>query len=96
MKYLDTISKAHDLVCQARNLLDELETNLRNDTDVDVEVDGLILDWVEALENVEDPLFSGCNIDHINELPEKIASGETTVIDWRDGIAKTVYKEAQS
>lgn len=90
MKYLDTIKEAHDLVCKARNLLDELETDLRDDTDVDVEVDGLILDWIESLENIEDPLFSGCNIENINELPEKVASGERTVIDWRDGIAKGV------
>jgi len=95
MKYIDTIKEAHDLVCKARNLLDELRTPLASDIDVLVEVDQIVSDWIEALENVEDPLFSGCNIEHINELPEKIASGETTVIDWRDGIAKTVYKEVE-
>lgn len=95
MNYLETIKKAHDLVCQARNLLDELRTPLADDKDVHVEVDQLIIDWVEALQDVEDPLFSGCNIENINELPEMVASGETTVIDWRDGVAKTVYREAE-
>jgi tRNA A58 N-methylase Trm61 len=74
MTYLETISKTHDLVCQAKNLLDELATDLRNDTDVDAEVDHLILDLMEDLENVEDSLFSGCNIDHINDLPEKLGA----------------------
>lgn len=72
MKYIDTIKEAHDLVCKARNLLEELDVDLWNDKDVLVEVNTLISDWATALEDVEDPLFSGCNIDHINELPKKL------------------------
>lgn len=72
MNYLETIKKAHDLVCQARNLLEELDRDLWDDKDVFVEVNTLISDWATALEEVEDPLFSGCNIEHINELPKKL------------------------
>ena len=72
MTYLETIKKAHDLVCQARNLLDEASSDMACDTDVNVEVDVLFDDWTAALEEVEDQLFSGCNIADINELPESV------------------------
>lgn len=72
MNYLDTIKEAHDLVCKARNLLDETKSSMSGDTDVNVEVDQLFDDWVGALETVEDQLFSGCDIEHVNELPEKV------------------------
>jgi len=72
MNYLDTIKEAHDLVCKARNLLDELRTPLADDKDILIEVDQIIIDWVEGLQDIEDPLFSGCNIEHINELPKKL------------------------
>jgi len=72
MTYLETIKKAHDLVCQARNLLDETRSTMSYDPDVHVEVDILFYDWTVALEEVEDQLFSGCNIADINELPESV------------------------
>jgi hypothetical protein len=72
MNYLDTIKEAHDLVCKARNLLDETRSTMSCDTDVNVEVDILFDDWTAALEEVEDQLFSGCNIADINELPESV------------------------
>lgn len=71
-EHLEKIKKAHDLVCHARNLLNELSSDLKDDKDVMIEVDGIIDEWAETLENVEDPLFSGCNIEDINELLEAI------------------------
>ena len=76
MNHLETIKKAHDLVSQARNLLNELSSDLKNDTDVMIEVDYIIDEWAETLENVEDPLFTGCNIEDINELLEAINNEE--------------------
>ena len=73
MTYLETIKKAHDLVCQARNLLDEASSDIACDTDVNVEVDQVIEDIVARLEEVEDALFSGCNIEDINELADVVA-----------------------
>ena len=67
MKYLDTIKEAHDLVCKARNLVDELGTDLAQDTDVNSEIDLLVSDLVDQIQTAEDTLFSGCNIDDINE-----------------------------
>ena len=71
-EHLEKIKKAHDLVCNARNLLNELSSDLKDDKDVMIEVDGIIDEWAETLENVEDPLFSGCNIEDINELLEAL------------------------
>ena len=72
MKYLETIKEVHDLVCYARNRLDEASSDMACDTDVNVEVDQLFTDWITALEDVEDQLFTGCNITDINELPESV------------------------
>ena len=72
MKYLETIKEVHDLVCYARNRLDEAASDMACDTDVNVEVDQVFTDWITALEEVEDQLFSGCNIADINELPESV------------------------
>lgn len=73
MNYLQTIKEAHDLVCKARNLLDELSSDISCDTDVNVEVDQVVDDLVGQLEEVEDALFSGCNIAEINELADVVA-----------------------
>jgi hypothetical protein len=72
MKYLETIKEVHDLVCYARNRLDEAASDMACDTDVNVEVDQVFTDWITALEDVEDQLFTGCNITDINELPESV------------------------
>ena len=72
MTYLETIKKAHDLVCQARNLLDEASSVMACDTDVHVEVDQVFTDWVADLENVEDQLFTGCNVEDINDLVKEL------------------------
>jgi hypothetical protein len=72
MTYLETIKKAHDLVCQARNLLDEASSDMACDTDVNVEVDQVFTDWGTALEDVEDQLFTGCNVEDINDLVKKL------------------------
>ena len=72
MTYLETIKKAHDLVCQARNLLDEASSDMSTDIDVHTEIDQVFTDWVTALEDVEDQLFTGCNVEDINELPESV------------------------
>ena len=72
MTYLETIKKAHDLVCQARNLLDEASSYMACDTDVNVEVDQVFTDWVTALEDVEDQLFTGCNVEDINDLVKEL------------------------
>jgi hypothetical protein len=72
MTYLETIKKAHDLVCQARNLLDEASSDMACDTDVNVEVDQVFTDWVTALEDVEDQLFTGCNVEDINDLAKEL------------------------
>ena len=72
MTYLETIKKAHDLVCQARNLLNEASTDMATDIDVHTEVDQVFTDWGATLEDVEDQLFTGCNITDINELPELV------------------------
>ena len=72
MTYLETIKKAHDLVCQARNLLDEAASDMTTDIDVHVEIDQVFTDWVTALEDVEDQLFTGCNVKDINDLVKKL------------------------
>jgi hypothetical protein len=72
MTYLETIKKAHDLVCQARNLLDEAASDMATDIDVHVEVDQVVTDWVWALEEVEDQLFTGCNVEDINDLSKEL------------------------
>jgi hypothetical protein len=72
MTYLETIKKAHDLVCQARNLLDEAASDMACDTDVHVEVDQVFTDWVTALEDVEDQLFTGCVVEDINDLVKEL------------------------
>ena len=72
MTYLETIKKAHDLVCQARNLLDEASSDMACDTDVNVEVDQVFTDWVTALEDVEDQLFTGCNVEDVNDLVKEL------------------------
>ena len=72
MNYLDTIKEAHDLVCKARNLLDEARSTMSCDTDVHVEVDILFDDWITALEDVEDQLFTGCNVEDINDLVKEL------------------------
>mgnify|MGYP000035104084 FL=1 len=72
MTYLETIKKAHDLVCQARNLLDEASSDMTCDIDVNVEVDQVFTDWVTELENVEDQLFTGCNVEDINDLVKEL------------------------
>ena len=72
MTYLETIKKAHDLVCQARNLLDEAASDMATDIDVHVEVDQVVTDWVWALEEVEDQLFTGCNVEDINDLAKEL------------------------
>jgi len=75
-EHLEKIKKAHDLVSQARNLLDELSSDIKDEIDVQMEVDYIVDDWVETLENVEDSLFSGCDIEHINELLELLHNEE--------------------
>lgn len=72
MTYLETIKKAHDLVCHARNLMNELSGDLCTDSDVYVEVDHLIDDLTAQLEEVEDALFTGCNVDDINDLAKAL------------------------
>ena len=72
MTYLETIKKAHDLVCQARNLLDEAASDMSTDIDVHTEVDQIFTDWVTDLENVEDQLFTGCNVEDINDLVKEL------------------------
>jgi hypothetical protein len=72
MTYLETIKKAHDLVCQARNLIDEASSDMACDTDVNVEVDQVFTDWVTALEDVEDQLFTGCVVKEINDLVKEL------------------------
>jgi len=72
MTYLETIKKAHDLVCQARNLLDEAASDMTTDIDVHVEIDQVFTDWVTALEDVEDQLFTGCNVEDINDLAKEL------------------------
>lgn len=72
MTYLETIKKAHDLVCQARNLLDEAASDMATDIDVHVEIDQVVTDWVWALEEVEDQLFTGCNVEDINDLSKEL------------------------
>lgn len=73
MNYVNTIKEAHDLVCTARNLLDEMSSTMSCDTDVNVEADQVIDDLVALLEQVEDSLFTGCNIADINELADAVA-----------------------
>ena len=73
MNYVNTIKQAHDLVCTARNLLDEMSSTMSCDTDVHVNTDLVIDDLVARLEEVEDALFSGCNIADINELADVVA-----------------------
>jgi len=63
MTYLQTIKDAHDLVCKARNLLEEAASDMAGDTDVYPEVDAVFQDWTEALGDVEDQLFTGCNLE---------------------------------
>jgi hypothetical protein len=95
MTYLETIKKAHALVCQARNLLNEAASDMSTDIDVHTEVDQVFTDWGTDLENVEDQLFTGCNVKDINDLVKELEVGDdqtVTVTDWRDGIVKTVYK----
>ena len=72
MTYLETIKKAHDLVCQARNLLDEAASDMSTDIDVHTEIDQVFTDWVTALEDVEDQLFTGCNVEDINDLAKEL------------------------
>jgi hypothetical protein len=72
MTYLETIKKAHGLVCQARNLLNEASSQMTCDTDVNVEVDQVFTDWGTELENVEDQLFTGCNVEDINDLVKEL------------------------
>jgi len=72
MNYLETIKEAHDLVCKARNLLDEASSTMSCDIDVDVEIDQVFTDWVTELENIEDQLFTGCNIEDINDLVKEL------------------------
>ena len=72
MTYLETIKKAHGLVCQARNLLDEASSDLSRDTDVHVEVDLVFAHWVTELENVEDQLFTGCHVEDVNDLVKEV------------------------
>ena len=72
MTYLETIKKAHDLVCQARNLLDEAASDMSTDIDVHTEIDQVFTDWVTALEDVEDQLFTGCNVEDINDLVKEL------------------------
>jgi len=72
MTYLETIKKAHDLVCQARNLLNEASTDMATDIDVHTEVDQVFTDWGATLEDVEDQLFTGCNVKDINDLVKKL------------------------
>jgi len=95
MTYLETIKKVHGLVCQARNLLNEAASDMATDIDVHVEMDQVFTDWGTALEDVEDQLFTGCNVEDINDLPKALEVGDdqtVTVVDWRDGVEKTVYK----
>ena len=72
MTYLETIKKAHGLVCQARNLLDEASSDMSRDTDVHVEVDLVFAHWVTELENVEDQLFTGCHVEDVNDLVKEV------------------------
>jgi len=72
MKYLETIKEVHGLVCYARNLLDEAASDMACNTDVHVEVDQVFTDWVTALEDVEDQLFTGCNVEDINDLVKEL------------------------
>ena len=72
MNYLDTIKEAHDLVCKARNLLDEAASDMSTDIDVHTEVDQIFTDWVTDLENVEDQLFTGCKVEDINDLVKEL------------------------
>ena len=72
MTYLETIKKAHGLVCQARNLLNEASSDMSRDTDVHVEVDLVFAHWVTELENVEDQLFTGCHVEDVNDLVKEV------------------------
>ena len=72
MTYLETIKKAHGLVCQTRNLLDEASSDMATDIDVHVEIDQVFTDWGTELENVEDQLFTGCNVKDINDLVKEL------------------------
>ena len=72
MKYLETIKEAHGLVCLARNLLDEAASDMACNTDVHVEIDQVFTDWITALEEVEDQLFTGCNVEDINDLAKEL------------------------
>lgn len=95
MTYLETIKEVHGLLCKARNLLDEASSTMSGDTDVYVEIDQIFTDWMTDIENVEDQLFTGCNVKDINDLPKALEVGDdqtVTVVDWRDGVEKTVYK----
>lgn len=72
MNYLETIKEAHDLVCKARNLLDEASSDMACDIDVHTEIDQVFTDWVTALEDVEDQLFTGCVVKEINDLVKEL------------------------